>query len=85
MTLPATLMLDRAAVERLNWQPRYCPPPLECIAARSGDELRVWFGRGYDSAFGNRLNKPHRYQLAVLSETVLTGTLITEGNEHAHG
>lgn len=85
MSAPATLLLDRGAVERLNWQPRYCPPPIECIAARVGDVLEVWFGLGYDTVFRNRLaTLPHRYRLETFSDEVLTGTLITntEGNEH---
>lgn len=40
---PAELILDAGAVGRLNFQPRYCPAPLECYAARRGDELDLAF------------------------------------------
>ena len=36
MDPPAELRLDAGAVSRINWQPRWCPPPLECIASRRG-------------------------------------------------
>ena len=41
---PAELRLDAGAVGRINWQPRWCTPPLECIASRRGDTLYLVFG-----------------------------------------
>lgn len=76
-TPPDTLILDRAAVGRLNFQPRVCPAPMPCIAARVGDVLEVVFDPP-DEAVSRPMPKiRHRYHLEVLSETVLTGTLIT--------
>lgn len=40
---PDVLRLDAGAVSRINWQPRWCTQPLECIASRRGDVLDVVF------------------------------------------
>jgi len=40
---PAELRLDAGAVSRINFQPRWCPPPLECIASRRGDVIELVF------------------------------------------
>lgn len=62
---PAELKLNAGAVCRINWQPRWCLPPLECIAARRGDVLELVFG-------WNRARQPTegtkwRYQLVELT------------------
>ena len=42
---PPVLMLDRAAVAGLNFQPRVCPAPMPCIASRIGDILTIAFDK----------------------------------------
>lgn len=41
---PDVLRLDAGAVGRINFQRRWCIPPLECIASRRGTRLELIFG-----------------------------------------
>lgn len=73
------LILDAAAVGRLNWQPRACPAPLECTASRRRidgvDVLELIDGptfppRGAET--GYRITGPrHRYRLEPHTDTTV--------------
>lgn len=75
---PAVLKLDAGAVGRLNWQPRWCPPPLPCIASRRGDVLELVFTAGpYDPLWRLSAHTRWRYQLeATDDEHVVIGRRI---------
>lgn len=81
MTIPDTLILNTAAVARLNWQPRYCPPPLECFASRRGDILQLVFGVSQD-AISRPITAPRfHYQLTPRTDTTVHATLIHHQQE----
>lgn len=73
MNAPAKLLLSRAAVDQLNWQPRRCTAPLKCIASRRGDVVELVLDvhqYGAPNAKQTRIAGPkHRYRLSVLTET----------------
>lgn len=70
---PASFLLSRMAVSRLNFQPRVCTGPSPCIASRSGEVLTIEFDTS--GPVNNRSHRKrvtplrYRYQLHAVAQS----------------
>lgn len=75
---PKTLYLKYQAIANLNFQPRYCPPPLECIASRHHNTITLNFNTNRDDHHITGPNWHYQCQPHPTTTTIVIAHLTTK-------